>query len=276
MYLGISAEPQEALHISQAKQDGNVLYEHIQLLSLGFFADCHIPKGIGRALRDAQIEVTCHPIELNLPTDMSDSVVALLDTWVDELEPLWIEQDAAIWLQDQRTYMGAQIITPPLTRESASRIARSAASLSERWQRPFYVENPPIFTSAGGDLGSFEWMAAIIAEGAEVTLDIGHIMGAQINLREPLGSPTADWVGWASVRSLHLSGQRVLNTVHGPVWLDDHAAHFSEMQLRYAAKIVEKSKEARALCLEMEGADPQVLTDNVRTAERLIRLGSIA
>lgn len=267
--LGVSAEPEQAVGICRAKLAGDPHWAAVELLSLGFFSRDPVPDQLPELLRESGLAVTVHPIELNLDTTPSEPVIRELDRWVAALDPLWLEQDGATWLWGT-AYLAAQIFTPSFSTASAKALGGNAVRLTERWGREFLVENPPIF-SRSGDLPFYEFFGQVATHGgAGLTLDIGHAIGAQLNTGEPVRPPSDDWPGWPYVRSIHLSGQTVLTTSRGPVWMDGHGTEFTAQQLRYTEHVLERATNARALTLEMEGASDDVADRNLRHAARLV------
>ncbi|HEX5142581.1 MAG TPA: hypothetical protein VFW21_01795, partial [Mycobacterium sp.] len=104
-----------------------------------------------------------------------------------------------------------------------------------------------------------------------LTLDIGHAIGAQLNTGEPVVVPDDDWAGWDAVKSVHLSGQQVLTTGRGRVWMDAHGSEFSVQQLHYAAQVLQRGRAVRALTLEMEGASREVVRRNFAHVRALMQ-----
>jgi uncharacterized protein (UPF0276 family) len=260
----------EALRICRARLDGYETAGMLGYLNIGLMAHEVVPPELPRLMEAARLRCVVHAVEFNLTGKLNPRIVARFKAALATLNPMWVEQDIGMWLMSAM-YLGAHMLNPIPTVAVAATVADNVTRLAKQLETDFCIENPPVYIATRG-LAMHELLQAILERcDCGLVLDVGHLIGAAINTDTPFALPHEGWPGWARIRELHFSAYEII--CYGPVkvWADKHSLPFPPQLLAIGREAISYSINAAHICLELEGAVPQVVIDNLAAARAALQ-----
>ena len=267
--LGLSASLNEAVVLCERRLAGDPIPASLDYLNVGFQSGDRVPSQLPRLLEKAGLSVVLHAVNLNLSTEVGSDFITELKGCSQQLDADWVEEDLGVWMWDQ-LYLGYHLLNPVLDQPSVENTVREVKRCQRLLGRPVLVENPPVYYCEG-DLDMWEYMVRI-AEGADcsLVLDIGHMIGWALNTDRPVELAPPEWRGWARVREFHLSGFTVITARGRARWLDVHSRLLNPESLTWLNLALQRVQDQCSVCLELEGASPEVIASNIKCVQEVI------
>lgn len=271
--VGLGVTQKGALEILQSRAHGSPRFEQIAFLNIGLEPGETPNPDLRESLADAGMWSVLHAVDINFGDQLAASRIQALQRAVDSLQPRWLEEDLGTWVWSE-AFLAAHQLEPVLTQESAIRSAATVKRIAQATGRPFLVENPPVYLAIGEhDMWTHLAQVATACDCALV-IDVGHMIGAHLNADLPMRIPGLEWSGWARVRELHFSGFEVQELEGRWVWNDRHDLPFPDLLLQWGSAILDAVPQPVVVTLELDGATPAILDDNLAKILAMIRAKS--
>jgi uncharacterized protein (UPF0276 family) len=267
--LGLGVDLAGAVDVCRRRLEGDDVLCLLDGVNLGMMSGDTIPPELPKLIRDAELSVVVHAVDINLSTTPSEAHLRELRRFADVLGVEWYEEDLGIW-EWNGMYLGNHQLNPVQDRETLLRTAENVRHCAAALERPFLIENPPVYYSEG-DLDMWTYLAET-ADAADcgLVVDVGHMIGYHINADRDVEVAPTSWRGWNRVREIHLSGFEVLRIKGVPMWFDRHSLPFGKDLLAWARTALERIPGPCAICLELDGAPDPVVRGNIAAVWQLV------
>ncbi|WNG18811.1 DUF692 family multinuclear iron-containing protein [Cystobacter fuscus] len=270
--LGLSATPREALEFCARKERGEAGFRDLGYLNIGVASYSDIPEELPERLRRAGLGTVSHLEEFNLvEPDIDLGVAERVARKAAVLSPAWFQEDLGLWSHGGTALFG-HMMNAMHAEADVARVAGNIRRLMAHTGMLFLAENAPAYmTVEGMDLLGF---LSQVAERADcgLVLDIGHLIGYCVATgRDPVRY-VQQWAGIERVVEIHVAGFQVLDSPHGPMWLDDHTRVIPARGLEVLGTAVERASNLKALTLEQDGAVPDVVLHNLGAVSAVVAI----
>lgn len=130
----------------------------------------------------------------------------------------------------------------PYTRECLDHFATQVARVQDRLKRPILVENPSRYLAfAGDEMDEAEFLHALCAKaGCGLLFDVNNIEVSATNLGlDP--AAMIDAIDAELVGEVHLAGHAVEHHEDGPLLIDDHGSHVTDLTWQLFGQFIARS-----------------------------------
>lgn len=220
--------------------------------------------------RRDEVPVLFHPVHLNLygPALEAPRALEALARHLEAVGAPWVSNDVGWWHVEERFFPGHLYLAPPLSRAGLEDCVAHVAHVQAHLPVPLLIENPAIIARRG-PLHVLEFMAELHARtGAELLLDLGHLLSHQLACGLPLDAGLRDFP-LERVVEIHLAGGVVTARGGRQVYVDDHPQPVREELFALLEVLVPACPRLRAVTYEADG-HPEAIA--LPTLERLRRL----
>jgi uncharacterized protein (UPF0276 family) len=267
--LGISGDIGKLKQFIQHRTDSNSIYHQARIrhFSLGIRPWDKIEDSLIDTCASADFTLSAHPVDINFSGTLDMSILKDLKDVLHTLPIIYIEEDIGIW-RNGNLFLGAHQTNPPMTNDTLRTTAANAKVVSDHFEIPVILENPPIYSEFGNIAFWDFYLELCIRSDCMMAFDIGHYLGYCKTKDLEFDLPCATHEIWNLIKTIHISGIKTWRWNGVPVWLDQHSDHFNNDLIDTFKKTISKVRKTHNILLEMEGAPLDVEHSNISIIQK--------
>lgn len=266
--LGISAGINDIETICQNKISGK-RFLNINHLSIGFRSGEQNKKIVNTLLKEAEISVSLHPVDINLSDVLDTKELDHIKELIDQFEPIYFEEDLGLW-RHRNLFLGSHLLNPIMSKEAMDLTIENVNICKTILNIPIVIENPPIYWTEG-DIDFWDYFLNIANQSdCLIAFDVGHFIGYCKSLNKGAYFPKEESAVWDKIITLHISGMKSWYWNGIPVWIDRHSETFNSHIESITAFCLKRLRSLYCVLLEMEGSSLETETKNIENVIKLL------